>query len=37
VTLLSCLYVTEDAGRKCVSGMPWPLVTECNMITNKQK
>jgi hypothetical protein len=35
-TLLLFLYVTEEAGRKCVWDMPWPLAAECNMITNKQ-
>ena len=35
-TLLLFLYVTEEAGRKCVWDMPWPPVAECNMITNKQ-
>ena len=34
--MLLFLYVTEEAGRKCVRGMPWPLAAECNMITNKQ-
>jgi len=36
VTLLLFLYVTEEAGRKCVWDMPWPLAAECNMITIKQ-
>jgi len=36
VTLLLFLYVTEEAGRKYVRDMPWPLAAECNMITNKQ-
>jgi len=36
VTLLLFLYVTEEAGRKCVRYMPWPQAAECNMITNKQ-
>jgi hypothetical protein len=35
-TLLLFLYVTEEAGRKCVRDMPWPPAAECNMITNKQ-
>ena len=35
-TLLLFLYVMEEAGRKCVRDMPWPLAAECNMITNKQ-
>jgi len=35
-TLLLFLYVTEEAGRKYVRDMPWPLAAECNMITNKQ-
>jgi hypothetical protein len=35
-TLLLFLYVTEEARRKCVQDMPWPLAAECNMITNKQ-
>jgi len=34
--LLLFLYVMEEAGRKCVWDMPWLLVAECNMITNKQ-
>jgi hypothetical protein len=34
--LLLFLYVTEEAGRKYVRDMPWPLAAECNMITNKQ-
>ena len=36
VTLLLFLYVTEEAGRKYVRDMPWPLVAEHNTITNKQ-
>jgi len=35
-TLLLFLYVTEEAGRKCVRDMPWPPAAKCNMITNKQ-
>jgi hypothetical protein len=35
-TLLSFMYVTGDAGRKCVRYMPWPQVAECNMIRNPQ-
>jgi len=35
-TLLLFLYVTKEAGRKCVRDMPWPPAAECNMITNKQ-
>jgi len=35
-TLLLFLYITEEAGRKCVLDMPWPPAAECNMITNKQ-
>ena len=34
--MLLFLYVTEEAGRKCVRDMPWPPAAECNMITNKQ-
>jgi len=36
-TLLSFLYVTEEAGRKYVWDMPWPPAAECNMITNIPK
>jgi len=35
-TLFMFLYVTEEAGRKCVRDMPWPPAAECNMITNTQ-
>jgi len=35
-TLRLFLYVTEEAGRKCVLDMPWPPAAECNMITTKQ-
>jgi len=34
--VLLFLYVTEEAGMKCVRDMPWPPAAECNMITNKQ-
>jgi len=35
-TLLLFLYVTKEAGRKCVLDMRWPPAAECNMITNKE-